>query len=226
MNVGVLVSGTGTNLQALLDAQARGELAPAVIAVVISNRPGVPALERAARAGVPAAVVEHRGLSREAFEDRLLAALAAHGVLPPADAPPTSAPAADAPDSGPPAGGAVVLAGFMRVLTPHFVDRFPLRIVNTHPSILPAFPGVDAPAQALAHGVKLTGVTVHFVDATLDGGPIIAQVAVPIEPGDDVGSLRARIQREEHRLLPRVVQRLAAGQLSCQGRHVTEARAE
>jgi phosphoribosylglycinamide formyltransferase-1 len=106
------------------------------------------------------------------------------------------------------------------------VDRFPLRIVNTHPSLLPAFPGADALPRAIAHGVKLTGVTVHFVDASLDGGPIIAQVAVPVEEGDDVGSLRARIQREEHRLLPRVVQRLAAGRLSCQGRHVTEVRAE
>lgn len=211
MRIGVLVSGTGTNLQALLDAQARGELAPAQIAAVVSNQASAPALERAAKAGVPAAVVDHRGLPRADFEDRLLAALAAHDVLPPAPGRP---------------GGAVVLAGFMRVLTPHFVDRFPLRIVNTHPSLLPAFPGVDAPAQALAHGVKLTGVTVHFVDATLDGGPIIAQTAVPVEDGDDAGSLWARIRREEHRLLPRVVQRLAAGRLSCQGRHVIEARAE
>jgi len=198
----VLVSGAGTNLQALLDAQARGELAPATIAAVISNKPDAPALERAARAGVPAEVVDHRGLAREVFEDRLLAALAAHGVE------------------------AVVLAGFMRVLTAHFVERFPYRIVNTHPSLLPAFPGVDAIARTLAHGVKLAGVTVHFVDASLDGGPIIAQVAVPIEDGDDVGALRAKIQREEHQLLPRVVQRLAAGRLSCQGRHVTCARAE
>jgi len=218
MRIGVLVSGAGTNLQALLDAQARGELAPAEIAVVISNRPGVPALERAARAGVPAEVVEHRGLAREAFEDRLLAVLAAHGVEGPAEVGALGA-------AGRP-GGAVILAGFMRVLTPHFVDRFPRRIVNTHPSLLPAFPGADALAEALAHGVKISGVTVHFVDATLDGGPIIAQAAVPVEEGDDVGSLRARIQREEHRLLPRVVQRLAAGRLSCQGRHVTEDRAE
>ncbi len=202
MRLGVLVSGAGTNLQALLDAQARGELAPAAIATVVSNRADAPALERAVRAGVPAEVVDHRGLPREVFEDRLLATLAARGVE------------------------AVVLAGFMRVLTAHFVDRFPLRIVNTHPSLLPAFPGVDAVARAIGHGVKLTGVTVHFVDASLDGGPIIAQVAVPVADGDDVASLQARIQREEHRLLPRVVQRLATGRLSCQGRHVTEARAE
>ncbi len=217
MRIGVLVSGAGTNLQALLDAAARGELAPAQIAAVISNRADAPALERAARAGVPAVVVDHRGLAREVFEDRLLAALAAHGVEPPAG-PVTGAAAG--------AGGAVVLAGFMRVLTAHFVDRFPHRIINTHPSLLPAFPGADAIPQALAHGVKLSGVTVHFVDATLDGGPIIAQVAVPVEDGDDPAALRARIQREEHQLLPRVVQRLAAGRLSCQGRHVTGARAE
>jgi len=151
---------------------------------------------------VPAEVVEHRGLAREVFEDRLLAVLAAHRVE------------------------AVVLAGFMRVLTAHFVDRFPLRIVNTHPSLLPAFPGAHALEDALAHGVKLAGVTVHFVDASLDGGPIIAQAAVPVEDGDDVAALRARVQHEEHRLLPRVVQRLAAGRLSCQGRHVTGIRAE
>jgi len=202
MKVGVLVSGSGTNLQALLDAQARGELAPAELAVVISNRPGVMALERAAQAKLPAHFVEHRGLARDAFEDRLLAILDAHGVE------------------------AVVLAGFMRVLTAHFIERYPLRIINTHPSLLPAFPGIDAAAQAVAHGVKLSGVTVHFVDAGLDSGPIIAQVAVPVLVDDDAHALQVRIQREEHRLLPAVVQRLAAGLLSCQGRVVTGPLAE
>lgn len=201
MKIGVLVSGSGTNLQALLDAQARGELAPAEIAVVISNKPGVPALARAAAAGVPAEVVEHRGLERAVFEARLHEALARRGVE------------------------AVVLAGFMRVLTADFVDRYPLRILNTHPSLLPAFPGLDAPAQALAHGVKLSGVTIHFVDASLDGGPIIAQAAVPVLDGDDARALHTRIQREEHRLLPIVVRCLAAGELSCQGR-VVRGRAE
>jgi phosphoribosylglycinamide formyltransferase-1 len=146
-------------------------------------------------------VVEHTGLARAEFEDRLLDALAGHAVE------------------------AVVLAGFMRVLTARFVDRFPQRIINTHPSLLPAFPGADAPAQAIAHGVKLSGVTVHFVDTSVDGGPIIAQVAVPVEDGDDAQALHARIQREEHRLLPGVVQRLAAGELSCQGR-IVRGRAE
>ncbi len=203
MRLGVLVSGNGTNLQALLDAEAAGTLAPGVVAVVVSNKPGVGALARAATAGVPSMVVEHRGLARDVFEDQLLAVLAAHQVE------------------------AVVLAGFMRVLTAHFVERFPLRIVNTHPSLLPAFPGVDAPAQALAHGAKVSGVSVHFVDTSLDGGPIIAQVAVPIAETDDAATLHAAIQREEHRLLPDVVQRLASGRLSCQGRIVTTAaRAE
>jgi phosphoribosylglycinamide formyltransferase 1 len=201
MNVGVLVSGAGTNLQALLDAQAQGELAPAAIAVVVSNRRDAPALARAAAAGVPAEVIEHGGLARAVFEDRLLDALARRAVE------------------------AVVLAGFTRVLTAHFIERFPMRIINTHPSLLPAFPGVDATAQAIAYGVKLSGASVHFVDTTVDGGPIIAQAAVAVEDGDDAKTLHARIQREEHRLLPIVVQRLAAGQLSCQGR-IVRRRAE
>jgi phosphoribosylglycinamide formyltransferase-1 len=201
MRFGVLVSGTGTNLQALLDAQARGELAPAEIAAVISNVRDAPALARATAAGVPAEVVEHRGLARDEFERRLGDALARHRVE------------------------AIVLAGFMRILSAAFVERFALRIINTHPSLLPAFPGLDAAAQAIAHGVKLTGATIHFVDASLDGGPIIAQAAVPVIDDDDARTLHARIQREEHRLLPIVVRRLAAGQLSCEGR-VVRGRAE
>ncbi len=199
MKLGVLVSGEGTNLQALIDAQAAGSLAPAELAVVVSNNPGVPALARATAAGLPAIVVDHRGLERAAFEAKLLEVLAAHEVH------------------------AVVLAGFMRVLTEAFVDAFPRRIVNTHPSLLPAFPGRDAVPQALAYGVKLTGVTIHFVDTSLDGGPIIAQEPVPILDGDDASSVHHRIQRIEHRLLPEVVRRLAAGELSCQGRIVRRA---
>lgn len=196
MKVGVLVSGAGTNLQALLDAQARGALAPAEICVVVSNKHEAPALLRAAVAGVPGEIVEHQGLERSVFEARLVEVLAYHGVE------------------------LVVLAGFMRVLTGYFLEQFPLRVINTHPSLLPAFPGMYAPAQALAYGVKLAGVTVHFVDASVDGGPIIAQAAVAVADDDDANTLHARIQREEHRLLPIVVQRLAAGLLSCQGRHV------
>ncbi|HEX5060626.1 MAG TPA: phosphoribosylglycinamide formyltransferase [Kofleriaceae bacterium] len=202
MKIGVLVSGSGTNLQALLDAEARGELAPGTIAVVVSNRPEAPALQRATDAGKPAVVVDHKQFAeRQAFEDKLLATLDEHGAE------------------------LVVLAGFMRVLTPHFITRYPQRIINTHPSLLPAFPGVDAAAQAIAHGVKVSGVTIHFVDTSLDGGPIITQVPVAVFPADDAGSLQARIQREEHRVLADVVRRLAAGLYSCQGRHVVE-RAE
>lgn len=199
MKLGVLVSGNGTNLQALIDAQADGKLAPGELAIVISNNPEAPALARATAAKLPAEVVDHRGLERPEFEDRMLALLAAQGVE------------------------GVILAGFMRVLSPHFVERFPLRILNTHPSLLPAFPGRDAVGQALAHGVKVTGVTIHFVDTSLDGGPIIAQDPVPVFEGDDADRLHSRIQSAEHRLLPEVVQRLAAGKLSCQGRTVRRA---
>ncbi len=202
MKVGVLVSGSGTNLQALLDAEARGELSPATIAVVVSNRPGVQALARARDANKPAVVVDHKAFAdRTAFETQLLEVLDDHDVE------------------------LVVLAGFMRVLTAHFLDRFTLRVVNTHPSLLPSFAGIDAPAQAIAHGVKVSGVTIHFVDTSLDGGPIIAQVPVAVFPADDAASLHERIKREEHRALPEVVRRLAAGLYSCQGRHVVE-RAE
>jgi phosphoribosylglycinamide formyltransferase-1 len=202
MKIGVLVSGSGTNLQALLDAEARGDLDPGVIAVVVSNRPGVQALERAAEASKPAVVVDHKQFAdRAAFEAKLLEALDEHRIE------------------------LVVLAGFMRVLTPHFLERYPQRIVNTHPSLLPAFPGIDAPAQAIAHGVKVSGATIHFVDGSLDGGPIIAQVAIAVFPADDAASLHQRIQNEEHRVLPEVVRRLAAGLYSCQGRLVVE-RAE
>lgn len=201
MKVGVLVSGRGTNLGALLAAEAAGALAPATIAVVISNRPGAPALDRAAAAGKPAVTIDHKAFAdRAAFERALLAELARHEVE------------------------AVVLAGFMRVLTATFIERFPLRIVNTHPALLPAFPGVDAPAQALAHGAKVTGVTVHFVDGGVDTGPIIAQRAVAIRSDDDAAALHHRIQVEEHRLLPAVVQALAAGRVAVAGRVVTVAQ--
>lgn len=201
MRFAVLVSGSGTNLQALLDAEAAGSLAPAEIVAVVSNRPGAKALDRAAAAGKPAYLIDHKAHpSREAFEDALLAVLAEARVE------------------------AVALAGFMRVLTPRFIGAYPQRIVNTHPALLPAFPGVDAAGQALAHGCKLTGVTVHFVDTGVDTGPIIAQRAVPILPDDTVDRLQHRIQIEEHRLLPAVVQALAAGRITCEGRSVAIAR--
>ena len=187
MNVGVLVSGAGTNLQALLDAEATGELAPAQISLVVSNNPVAPALARATAAGKPALAIDHRGLERSAFEDLLIAALAGVDLI--------------------------VLAGFMRVLTPHFLTRFPGRVINTHPSLLPAFPGLDAPGQAIAAGARESGVTVHVVDASVDGGPILAQVVVPVVTGDTPATLHARIQHEEHVLLPRIVREIALGQI-------------
>jgi len=197
MRFAVLVSGSGTNLQALLDAEAAGALAPATIACVVSNRPGAAALDRAAAAAVPTAVVDHTAHGdRVAFEDALLAALDPHRI------------------------DAVVLAGFMRVLTARFIDRFPARIVNTHPSLLPAFAGMHAAREAVAYGVRLSGVTIHFVDATLDRGPIIAQRAVPVRDDDDEAALQRRIQAEEHRMLPQVVRLLAQGRLVCKGRRV------
>ncbi len=198
--IAVLASGEGTNVQALLDAAAAGALGPAQIVVVGSNRPGARALDRARAAGVAAVAVDHRGFAdRGDFEAALLAALAPH-----------------APE-------AVVLAGFMRVLTPRFLAAFPGCVVNTHPALLPAFPGGHAIEEALAAGVKVTGCTVHFVDAGVDQGPIIAQRAVAVYGGDDAASVRARIQHEEHVLLPAVVRALAEGRISCEGRKVVVA---
>ena len=197
MKLGVLVSGSGTNLQAILDAKALGELGGAEVAVVVSNRPGVGALARAEAAGVPALVIDHRGFpTRALFEDELLAALSRHGVE------------------------LVALAGFMRVLTPHFLRAYPDRVVNIHPALLPAFPGVDAQKQALDYGVKITGVTVHFVDEGTDTGPVIAQIPVPVLDDDTIESLRARILSHEHALYPRVLAALAEGRVTKRGRRV------
>ena len=197
MRFAVLVSGQGTNLQALLDAAARGNLAPAEIALVLSNKPDAPALARAAAAGVATAVVDHRGHpDRRAFEEAMLAVLRRAEIE------------------------AIVLAGFMRILTEHFVSAFPQRILNTHPALCPAFPGVNAPQQALDYGVKVTGCTVHLVDAGVDTGPIVAQAAVPVLDGDDAASLHDRIRAHEHRLLPEATRLLAAGRLAVEGRRV------
>ena len=198
MRFGVLVSGRGTNLQALLDARARGDLSPAEIAVVIANRREAGAIERARVAEIPTQVVSHRDHAgdRAGFERALVAELERHDVE------------------------AVILAGFMRVLTGAFVERYPRKILNTHPSLLPAFPGLHAPAQALAHGAKISGCTIHFVDAGVDTGPIIFQAAVPVLEGDEPDTLGRRILAEEHRLLPRAARLLAAGALVCEDRRV------
>jgi len=194
--VAVLVSGSGSNLQALIDAARRPDF-HARIVLVLSDRPDVRALSRARAAGIPTRVV-----AWDAFADRAAFTTAVCDAVANAGA------------------EAMVLAGFMRILAPEAVRRFPYRIINVHPALLPAFPGAHAVEQALAYGVKLTGVTVHFVDEEVDHGPVIAQEAVPVEVDDDETTLHARIQTVEHRLLPEVVDAFAAGCLAIEGRHV------
>ncbi|MGQ0505068.1 MAG: phosphoribosylglycinamide formyltransferase [Myxococcaceae bacterium] len=194
--VGVLVSGGGTNLQALLDACAQPDF-PAEIALVISNIPGVKALERAAAAKVPSRVVEHQGFANRAeFERALVSALREHKVE------------------------IVALAGFMRLVGRDFLSAFPNRVINIHPALLPAFPGLHAQRQALEHGVKVAGCTVHLVDEGTDSGPILLQAAVPVLDDDDEEKLAARIRTEEHRLYPLAVKLLAEGRLRIDGRCV------
>lgn len=197
LKLGVLVSGRGSNLQAILDAIGRAEL-PAEVVAVISNRPGVLALDRAARAGVPTHVVE-----RKDFTSRHTQQMAMADVLENAGA------------------ELVVLAGFDSLLDPDFVARFPNRIINIHPSLLPAFGGgLHAQADALHWGVRVSGCTVHFVTAEVDAGPIILQAVVPVMDDDTCESLAQRILVEEHRLLPAAIRLFAEGRLQVQGRRV------
>ena len=192
--IGVLVSGRGSNLQALIDAIGRNELR-ATIAVVISNVPGVAALDRAAAAGIDTLVLPHRDWpSREAYDEALAAALRDKGAA------------------------LVCLAGFMRRLSARFLEAYDGPVLNVHPSLLPAFPGLDGPGQALAHGVKVAGCTVHLVTAELDAGPIVAQSAVPVLPADTADTLAARILVEEHRLFPQAVGRVLDGAWRIDGR--------
>lgn len=197
--LGVLVSGRGSNLQALIDAIGRREL-DATIAVVISNVPGAGALERAATAGIETLVMPHRDWpSREAYDAALAQALVDRGVR------------------------VVCLAGFMRRLSARFLEAFSGPVLNVHPSLLPSFPGLDGPGQALAHGVKVAGCTVHLVTPELDAGPIVLQASVPVEPGDTPESLAARILVEEHRLFPRAVARVLDGAWRLDGRRFVDA---
>jgi phosphoribosylglycinamide formyltransferase 1 len=194
--IGVLISGRGSNLQALIDAQERGELGPGRIGVVFSNVEDAAGLERARRAGVAVAVRDHRGLARESFDAEVASVLQAHGVE------------------------LVCLAGYMRVLSPVLLRAFPGRILNVHPALLPSFPGVKAQRQALEHGVKVSGATVHLVDESLDGGPIVAQEPVRVLSGDTEETLAARILEAEHRIYPRAVRAMLEGRLSFTGRRV------
>ena len=189
LELGVLVSGSGSNLEAILAAIASRKL-DARCRLVLSNRPGVFSLERAKQAGVPHLALDHKQYgSRAAFEAAALSALREHGVE------------------------WLALAGFMRVLSAEFLAEFPGRVVNVHPSLLPAFPGVAAQSQAHAYGVKIAGCSVHFVDAGIDSGPIIAQAAVPVHPDDSAEDLRLRILAEEHALFPRALQWIAEGRV-------------
>jgi phosphoribosylglycinamide formyltransferase-1 len=190
LRVGVLASGRGSNLQAILDATRLPEF-PARVVVVIADRERALALERAAAAGVPGVFLDPKAYGdRDAYDAALLACLDEHGVE------------------------LVCLAGFMRILGAAFVRRLRGRLINIHPSLLPAFPGLHAQRQALDHGVKVAGVTVHFVDEGVDTGPIIAQASVPVRDDDTEESLSERILVQEHRLYPDVIRRFAEGDLS------------
>ena len=178
--LGVLISGRGSNLEAIARSIAAGKLS-ARIAVVVSNRADAAGLERAREIGLPSVVLPSRGLEREAYDRQLVALLQERGVE------------------------LVCLAGFMRLLSPYAVHAFPSRILNIHPSLLPAFPGLEAQRQALEHGVKISGCTVHYVDEQLDHGGIILQAAVPVLEGDTVESLSSRILKEEHRIYPEAI---------------------
>jgi phosphoribosylglycinamide formyltransferase-1 len=199
--LGVLVSGEGTNLQAILDAIAAGTL-DARVAVVVSNVPGAGALARARAAAVETMVVEHGQFAdRRAFDGAVVDVLRSQGVE------------------------VVVLAGFMRLVSDVLLSAFPWRVVNVHPALLPAFPGVHAQRQALDYGVRVAGCTVHLVDRGTDTGPIVAQAVVPVLDDDDEESLRARILAREHELLPRVLQWMAEGRVSVEAPADTSGRA-
>ena len=198
--IGVVVSGRGSNLQSIIDHIAEGKL-NVEIAVVVSDHKEAFALERAAKAGIPTAVVERKGCKDKAeFEDKIDAALRKAGAE------------------------VVVLAGFMRILTGHFISRWEHKIVNIHPALLPSFKGLDAQGQAVDYGVKVAGCTVHFVDEGTDTGPIILQKVVPVLDDDTEETLAARILVEEHKALPEAIQLWADGKLTIKGRKVYVAR--
>jgi phosphoribosylglycinamide formyltransferase 1 len=195
-SIGVLISGRGSNLQAIIDAIAEGRL-DARIAVVISNKPDAYGLERAKAAGIETVVLSHRAYpSREDYDRALVTELRARDVR------------------------LVCLAGFMRLLSPVFIEAFPNAILNIHPSLLPAFPGIDAQRQALEHGVKVSGVTVHLVTPELDAGPIVLQAAVPVLDDDTVETLSLRILEQEHRVYPEAIEIVLAGGWQVEGRRL------
>ena len=198
-SLGVLISGRGSNLQAIIDAVAAGRL-DATIRVVVSNRAGAAGLERARAAGIEAVILSSRDFTdRDAYDRTLAALLLDRGV------------------------SLVCLAGFMRLVGAPLLDAFPDRILNVHPSLLPSFPGLEAQRQAFEYGVRVTGATVHLVNAELDGGPIVLQAAVPVLEHDTVDTLAARVLAEEHRLYPEAVRLVLASGWSIVGRRFVPA---
>ncbi|MDY0384429.1 phosphoribosylglycinamide formyltransferase [Trichlorobacter sp.] len=195
--IGVLVSGNGSNFQAIVDALEAGRITNGRIACLISNKADAYALERAKKHNIPALVLDHKQFpNRAAYDQALVALLKEHGVQ------------------------LVILAGFMRLLSPVMVEAFPHAMMNIHPALLPAFPGLDAQQQALEYGVRYTGCTVHFVDTGTDTGPIILQAVVPILADDTLETLSDRIHGEEHRIYPEAVRLFCAGRLRVEGRRV------
>jgi phosphoribosylglycinamide formyltransferase-1 len=195
VRVGVAISGSGSNLQALLDA-ARAPDAPFTVAVVVSDRARAFGLQRATDAGVPTVYLPAAGRSRDAYDTALADCLRTHEV------------------------DWVCLAGFMRLVGAPLLTAFPQRVLNIHPSLLPAFPGLDAAKQALDHGVRVTGATVHLVDTGMDTGPIVVQGAVPVQPDDTLATLQQRIHTVEHQIYPLAVRWAAEGRLQVEGRRV------
>jgi phosphoribosylglycinamide formyltransferase 1 len=204
-NLGILVSGRGSNMLAIIRAVEKGRIKGAKIGVVISDKGDAKALQVARRHGIDAVWIDPAGApSRLDYDNKLLATLRERWVAP--------------------SGGLVLLAGFMRLLSPEFVDAFKGRIMNIHPALLPSFPGLRAQGQALDYGVKVSGCTVHFVVPEVDSGPIILQGAVRVEERDTLESLSARILKEEHRLYPLAVRLFVEGRLKIEGRRVVISR--
>ena len=194
--IGVLLSGRGSNFEALADSISAGRIPNAEIAVVVSNREGAPGIDRARARGLATRVIPSKGLEREPYDRLVVAALREANVE------------------------LICLAGYMRLLSPFFVSAFPQRILNIHPSLLPSFPGLESQKQALDYGVKIAGCTVHFVDENLDAGPIVLQAVVPLEDNDTEDSLSARILREEHRIYSEAVKIVLEGKFKIEGRRV------
>jgi phosphoribosylglycinamide formyltransferase-1 len=196
MRIGILISGRGSNMVALVNAVKDGRIPDSEITLVVSDQPHAPGVRAATEQGVETIVIERRGRSRQEHDREILSALTEQRVE------------------------LVCLAGYMRLLSPVFFEQYAGRTLNIHPSLLPSFPGLDAQKQALAHGVRWTGCTVHFVDETLDGGPIILQRAVPVLEDDDEATLSARILAEEHKAYPEAVARIVRGDYAVDGRRV------